>query len=137
MVTTLIGIDYGKKRTGVAVGNTLTGAAQPLTIIAGKNDTQLLAELSKIVREWQATGLVIGIPRQPDDTPHAMTQACLSFAALLRETSSLQVHEVDERYSSAVLGNQSQRRADGKVRAIPQDDKAAAVILQQYLDSLV
>ena len=136
MVATVIGIDYGRKRVGVAVGNTLTKSAEPLLIIERSDDAQVIAAVKKLINEWQPNTIALGIPRQPDDTPHAMTAACLAFAAQLREAFNVLVVEVDERYSSAVLCTNNQRRADGKIRAVPQDDKAAAVILQQYLDSV-
>lgn len=136
MAATLLAIDYGKKRVGVAVGNTLTRSATPLSIITRQSDAQVLQAIKALVNEWQVSGLVIGIPRQPDDTPHEMTAACEVFAQRLRDEFNVVVHEVDERYSSAVLMSQSKRRADGSVREVPQDDKAAAVILQQFLDEL-
>jgi putative Holliday junction resolvase len=134
MAATLLGIDYGKKRVGVAVGNTLTKSAQPLQIIVRQDDAQVVQVIRALMNEWQVSELVIGIPRQPDDTPHQMTVACGVFAQQLRDEFEVVVHEVDERYSSAVLMPKSQRRADGSVREVPQDDKAAAVILQQFLD---
>ena len=97
MITTVLGIDYGKKRVGIAVGNTLTRSAEPLKIITRENDEQALNEIGTLIKEWQATELVIGIPRHPDDTPHEMTKACLKFAQRLREELQLTVHETDER----------------------------------------
>ena len=49
MVATVIGIDYGRKRVGVAVGNTLTRHAEPLTIIARVDDAQVLTQLQKLI----------------------------------------------------------------------------------------
>ena len=135
MITTVLGIDYGKKRVGIAVGNTLTRTAEPLKIIARENDRQVINEIGKLIKEWQATELAIGIPRHPDDTPHQMTTACLNFAQLLRAEFNLPVIETDERYSSAVLTTKNKRTSNGNIRTIPQDDEAAAVILQQYLET--
>ena len=132
MITTVLGIDYGKKRVGIAVGNTLTRSAEPLKIIARENDEHVINEIGKLIKEWQATELAIGIPRHPDDTPHQMTAACLNFAQLLRNQFNLPVIETDERYSSAVLTTKNKRISNGSIRAVPQDDAAAAVILQQY-----
>ena len=134
MITTVLGIDYGKKRVGIAVGNTLTRSAEPLKIITRENDEQVLNEIGTLIKEWQATELAIGIPRHPDDTPHEMTKACLKFAQRLREELQLTVHETDERYSSAVLTTKNKRHANGNIRTAPQDDAAAAVILQQHLN---
>ena len=136
MITTVIGIDYGKRRVGIAVGNTLTRTAEPLKIITRENDEQVLNEIGKLIKEWQATELAIGIPRHPDDTAHPMTTACLNFAQQLREKFNLPIIETDERYSSAVLPTKNKRHPNGDVRSVPQDDAAAAVILQQYLDEV-
>ena len=137
MMGTVLGIDYGLKRVGVAVGNTLTRHAEPLTIIARVDDAQVLTQLQKLISEWQISAIAIGIPRQPDDTPHEMTVACEQFAEQLRLNFNLPVHPTDERYSSAVITQKNQRHASGKIRAVAQDDAAAAVILQQYLDNHV
>lgn len=65
---------------------------------------------------------------------HEMTQVCLDVQQALMEATQLPVHLVDERYSSVVLPNATQTNARGQTRAKPQDNLAAAVILQQYLD---
>ena len=135
MIKTVIGIDYGYKRVGVAIGNTLTQSAEPLCIITRENDAQVTQVIADQIKEWQACELAIGIPRHPDGTPHEMTQACLDFAQLLRQTLNMPIIEVDERYSSAVLTTKHKRDASGKTRSIAQDDAAAAVILQQYLQN--
>ncbi len=131
---TLIGLDYGLKRIGVAVGNTLTQHAEPLTIIPNTHFAEILDRLRGLIQEWQANALVLGLPRHPDGTAHAMTQACLDFHAQLSHALPLPIHWVDERYSSAVLPNHLRHNARGQTRAVAQDDRAAAVILQQYLD---
>ena len=133
---TLIGIDYGLKRIGIAIGNTLTQHAEPLEIIPNTSFPSVLSRLQRLIQEWQVNALVLGLPRHPDDTPHAMTQACVDFHTQLSQAVSLPIHWVDERYSSAVLPNHSRKNARGQTRAVTQDDRAAAVILQQYLDGL-
>lgn len=78
---TIIGIDYGLKRIGVAVGNTLTQHAEPLEIIPNTDFPSVLARLQRLIQEWQANALVLGLPRHPDGTAHTMTQACMDFHA--------------------------------------------------------
>lgn len=97
---TIIGIDYGLKRIGVAVGNTLTQHAEPLEIIPNTDFPSVLARLQRLIQEWQANALVLGLPRHPDGTAHTMTQACMDFHAQLSQAVSLPIHWVDERYSS-------------------------------------
>lgn len=134
MIRTVLGIDYGLKRVGVAVGNTLTSHAEPLSIIARQTDHQVLTELSLLIKEWQISEIAIGIPRQPDGTAHEMTAACEGFAKQLEKKFQLPVHPTDERYSSVVLTPEKKRLANGIIRHVAQDDAAAAVILQQYLE---
>ena len=131
---TFIGIDYGLKRIGIAVGNSLTRHAQPLEIIANLEEASVIKRIKHLIREWQASEIVLGLPRHPDGAAHEMTQLCLDFQKVLINETKLTVHLVDERYSSAVLPNSFRANARGQTRSTAQDDLAAAVILQQYLD---
>lgn len=135
-IKTILGIDYGLRRVGVAVGNTLTRNAEPLSIIQRTDDTQVIRAIEKLIREWQVNILAVGVPRHPDGTAHEMTQACLDFVAQLKNLPAITIVEVDERYTSAVVSPKSVRKANGKIRAAEQDDKAAAVILNQYFSSI-
>ena len=135
-IETILGIDYGLKRVGIAVGNTLTHSAEPLTVIQRNDDAQVIRAIALLAREWQASTFAIGVPRHPDGTPHEMTAACLAFIAQLRDTLDKNIIEIDERYTSAVITPKITRKANGKVRSVIQDDQAAAVILQQHLSSL-
>ena len=132
---TILGIDYGLKRVGVAVGNTLTQHAEPLEIITHNGDANtVIRRIQQLIRDWQADALVLGIPRHPDGAAHAMTQVCTDFHAQLSAAIRQPIHLIDERYSSAVLSNTMRTNARGQTRSVAQDDRAAAVILQQYLD---
>ena len=118
---TLLGFDLGLSRTGLAVGNTLTSSARPLIVIQANNKAKRLAAAMTAVKEWQPAALIVGLPCHPDGKPHDMTRAAMNFARALHTASALPVWLVDERYSSAVAG-------------VETDADAAAVILQQYFD---
>lgn len=119
----VLGFDFGTRRIGVAIGSRLTGQARPLTTIdAGHSEVRWEA-LGALIDEWQPVALTVGIPRHPDDTPHAMTVRCERFARQLEGRYRLPVARIDERYSSAVV----EHEADV-------DAAAAAIILQQWLD---
>jgi putative Holliday junction resolvase len=107
-----LGFDFGTRRIGVAVGSVASASARPLCVIAA------------LIDQWQPAVLVVGIARHPDGKPHAMTVRCERFARQLQGRFGRTVARVDERYSSAVIGGARAR-----------DDEAAAVILQQWLDS--
>ena len=122
---TVLGFDFGLKRIGVAVGNSLLQQAQPLTIIdAATNDAKFTA-IASLLDQWQPARCIVGLPLHPDGVAHAMTDRCRRFANQLHGRFGLPVVLVDERYSSAVLAQRRGERIDAE---------AAAVILQQYFD---
>jgi putative Holliday junction resolvase len=118
----VLGFDYGTRRIGVAIGNTVSAAARPLCVVAAGTSGTWDA-IAALIDRWQPSVLVVGIARQPDGRAHAMTARCDRFARQLQGRFGREVARVDERYSSAVVGGAAAR-----------DDAAAAVILQQWLD---
>lgn len=125
MVDIVLGFDFGIKRIGIAMGNTLTGQAQPLAVVKAIDNAARFAQIGALIAEWTPTRLIVGEPRHPDGAEHEMTLRCRRFANQLHGRYNLPVVLVDERYSSAVI--QAKR---GEVI----DAKAAAIILQQYFD---
>lgn len=122
---TILAFDFGLKRIGVAVGNTVLKKAQALSIInAVANDTKFAA-ITALIQEWQPVLCVVGLPMHPDGTAHEMTMRCQRFANQLHGRYGVKVELVDERYSSAILHAERGERID---------DQAAAIILQQYFD---
>ncbi|MES2105610.1 MAG: Holliday junction resolvase RuvX [Pseudomonadota bacterium] len=121
----ILAFDFGLKRTGVAVGNTLLRQAQPLCIISAATNEGKFAEISALIQTWQPVLCVVGLPMHQDGAAHEMTQRCQRFANQLHGRHSVPVELVDERYSSAVI---STRRGEHI------DAQAAALILQQYFD---
>ena len=126
MVDIVLGFDFGVKRIGIAMGNTLTGQAQPLTVIKAIDNATRFQLIGALINEWKPARLIVGEPRHPDGAEHDMTLRSRRFANQLHGRFNLPVELVDERYSSAVI---PQRR--GEII----DAKAAAIILQQYFDA--
>ncbi len=131
----LLAFDFGEKRIGVATGNTLTGAAQPLGTVAETTTDGRFARIGALIREWQPARLVVGRPLHPDGAAHEVTARAERFARQLEGRFGLPVSLVDERYSSVAA--QARLRAQGRGargRAAQDDDAmAAAIILEQYL----
>lgn len=131
----LLAFDFGEKRIGVATGNTLTGAAQPLGTVAETTTDGRFARIGALIREWQPARLVVGRPLHPDGTAHEVTARAERFARQLEGRFGLPVSLVDERYSSVAA--QARLRTQGRAargRAAQGDDAmAAAIILEQYL----
>jgi len=132
---TLLAFDFGTKRIGVAVGNTISRTAQALTTLHCEHNVQRFAGIEALIREWQPAGLVVGLPRYDDGTPHEMTRLCQRFANRLRGRFGLPVILVDERYTSAAASSQLN---EAGIRGMKQkqllDQAAAQQILQAYLD---
>lgn len=123
---TFLALDFGLKRTGVAVGNRLTGTAQPQGTIAAQGEA-LFVKVAQRLREWQPDALVVGVPFHPDGQSHENTLRARRFARRLQGRFGLPVFEVDERYST------TEARAEGAKDA---DAAAARIILEQFLRSL-
>lgn len=122
---TVLGFDFGLKRIGIAVGNTLIKQAQPLKIINAATNDGKFSAIEAMLAEWQPSICVVGLPRHQDGAEHEMTVRCRRFANQLHGRYGVVTVLVDERYSSAVIPHQ---------RGDLIDAKAAAIILQQYFD---
>jgi putative Holliday junction resolvase len=123
---TIFAFDFGLQRIGVAMGNTLLRQAQSVTVIQAPDNASRFGAIEALLKEWTPTKLVVGLPMHPDGTEHEMTARCRKFANQLNGRFNLPVELVDERYSSAVISAKRGERID---------DRAAAIILQQYFDS--
>ena len=130
---TVLAFDFGTKRIGVAVGESLIGLAHPLTDISGEETGPRFAAIAKVIEEWQPKHLVVGLPLSTDGTPHELTRRARRFAHQLEGRFGLPVSLVDERYTSVEA--KAGLRASGAHRAIREkkvDSAAAQIILQQY-----
>jgi putative Holliday junction resolvase len=123
-----LAFDFGLKRTGVAVGNRLTGRATPQPTIRAEGDARW-AQVAARIAEWRPDALVVGVPFHPDGAEHENTRRARRFARQLHGRFALPVYEVDERYSSTEALAGGAREADV-------DGVAAAIILEQFLRSL-
>jgi putative Holliday junction resolvase len=126
-IETIFAFDFGVKRIGVAMGNTMIRQAAPVKVISAIDNATRFADIQALLDEWKPTRLVVGLPMHPDGAEHEMTARARKFANQLHGRFNLPVELVDERYSSAVI---SAKR--GEVI----DDRAAAIILQQYFDTI-
>ncbi len=122
-----LAFDYGAKRTGVASGNRLLGAATPQATIRAEGDGARFAQVEARIREWQPDALVVGVPWHPDGASHDNTLKAQRFARQLHGRFRLPVYEVDERYSTTEALASGARDADAA---------SACIILEQFLRSL-
>jgi len=121
----VMAFDYGTKRIGVAVGNTVTQAGQPIKTIAEISEDARFKAIEVLLREWQPNRLVVGMPCHPDGAEHEMSAKARRFGNQLHGRFQLPVDWVDERYTSAVLEGNPDMRDN-------LDAESAALILEQY-----
>ncbi len=132
---TILGFDFGEKRIGVAVGNTVTSQAQALTTLHVESNAARLGAVEKLVNEWQPASFVIGQPEHADGKPHDVAHLAKKFGNRLTEKFRLPVTYINETLSSAEASRMlTARGIKGIAQKTEIDAVAAQVILQSYLD---
>lgn len=126
--------DFGEKRIGVAIGETLLATARPLETIEAEANEHRFAAIGKLIDAWQPARLVVGRPSHADrDEPHEFAARCERFARQLEGRYRLPVEFADERYSSCVAESQlAGQGCAGRKNKARLDAEAAAVILQAW-----
>lgn len=132
----LMGLDYGDKTIGVAVSDELGWTAQGLEVIRRTTKERDLARLSELISEYDVGELVVGLPKNMNNTIGPRGEICIEFAQSLQETLSMPVHMWDERLTT-VSAQRTLIEADvsRKKRKQVVDKMAAGLILQNYMDS--
>jgi len=97
---TVLGFDFGKKRIGIAVGQTLTASARPLATVRVHDDRPDWDAIAGFIQSWRPAQLIVGLPTQLDGSEHPLAAAVRRFAAELQQRYALPVQLVDERLSS-------------------------------------
>lgn len=133
-------MDYGTKTVGVAVSDALGITAQGLETITRKEENKLrrtLARIEELIEEYDVTKIVVGLPKNMNNTVGERGNACKEFAEKLERRTGIEVVMWDERLSTVSANNvliESGVRREQRKAVI---DKIAAVfILQGYLDYL-
>ena len=133
---TILAFDYGLRRIGVAVGQSVTGSASPLGVVANGPDGIDEVQLAALVSEWRPTRLVVGLPMHADGSPSDMQRYVAAFIDILARFA-LPVETVDERYTSveaeAALKNARIEGRRGRITKAAIDAAAAVLIAERYL----
>ncbi|MDH3339330.1 MAG: Holliday junction resolvase RuvX [Gammaproteobacteria bacterium] len=133
---TILAFDFGMRRIGVAVGQTITGSASPLGVITNGDDGPDFDAISGLVKEWQPSRLIVGLPLHADGSPGDMQPHVENFLReLLRY--QLQIDTVDERYTSleaqTALKNARAAGSRGRISREMIDSAAAVIIAERFL----
>ena len=136
---TFLGFDFGYKKIGVAVGETLTKTASPLQTIRSINQSPDWQIISKLIQEWRPAGLVVGISRQSDGSDNPVTPRIIKFFHQLQGRYQLQVYQQDETLST--FEAKQMLFEDVSLNATKlwevQDQLAAQLILQSWLNGQI
>ena len=133
---TILAFDFGLRRIGVAVGQSVTQSASPVGAIACRDGTPEPGKIDAIIAEWRPSRLVVGMPTHADGSPSAMQEQVKAFIALLNRYA-LPVATIDERYTSleagATLKNARAAGTRGRIGKADVDAAAAVLIAERFL----
>ena len=128
-MATLLGFDFGPAKIGVAVGQTLTGTASPITTLRAVKQRPDWAGIKRLIDTWQPDALVVGLPHNMDDSEAEIAVQARRFSRQLAGRYRLPVHLVDERLTSLAA-----RQQLGRPKKIEEFDAfAAKLILETWL----
>lgn len=132
----LVGIDYGEKRIGVAIGDMETRIATPKAVVEGRNDpTRDARRLADWGREAEAAAFVVGLPLNMDGSEGPQAALTRRFASELGRLSGLPVYLRDERLTSFAAGDALESAGvPSRKRKNLMDAVSAQKILQAYFD---
>ena len=132
---TYLGFDFGLKKIGVAVGQTISRSASALTVIFVEKEGLPWKKIDGLIATWKPQGLIVGQPLNMDGSRQNLTDLAAAFSQRLAKRYTLPVYEIDERLSSAAV--RETVFAQGGYRALrkkPIDGLAAKLILEDWLN---
>lgn len=133
----ILAFDFGLRRIGMACGDTVSRSAAPLRALPASTGGPRWEAIEALLREWQPTLLVVGLPYNADGSDSAMTGAARGFASELTRRFRLRVDLIDERYSSMeASATLREARESGlrrrRVAKADVDAAAACIILERW-----
>jgi len=133
----LLAFDYGEARTGVAVGQELTGTASPVTTLMTTRGRPDWKQIEVLIREWRPRLIVVGMPRRRDDSPHPLAPKISAFCRTLERRYGIPVHTMDESFTSLEASERLKSlRQGGRRRRVAKTDidkAAAALLLERWM----
>ncbi len=132
----ILSVDYGDKRTGIAVCDKFEMLASPVCVLTEWNAETLADKIISIANEKKAEEIVVGLPRNMDGSKGFRADACEALGELLKEKSTIPIKFWDERLTTVSAHRiLSENNVRGKKRKAVVDAVAAEIILQNYIDS--
>jgi putative holliday junction resolvase len=136
MNQTVLGFDYGTKSIGVAVGQSITASASPLLALKAQDGIPNWDEIEKLIKEWQPTFVVVGLPLNMDGTEQDITQRAKKFANRVSGRFGVKVVTQDERLTTADAKARLFELGGYKALTKGQVDAVSAVlIIESYFEN--
>ena len=130
----ILGIDYGKKYIGYAIGNDITLTSSTQGTIIYKNQKKLFQEIQDLVNEWEVKLIILGLPINMDDTESKMSKEVRGFKEKIEKSLNIECKLHDERLSSFEAKQQMDIIKKNNKQTNPGIDALAAqVILESWL----
>ncbi|WP_029408234.1 Holliday junction resolvase RuvX [Thiomicrorhabdus sp. Milos-T2] len=124
----VIGFDFGLRRIGVAIGQTITQTAAPQAIVNSKDGKPDWEHITKLFEQWQPVAIVVGLPMRLDGTEQALTQPARKFGQRLSGRYNRPIFYIEEQLSSIEAENRGLKQKHI-------DDHAAQILLENWLQS--
>lgn len=135
VATRTLGIDYGEKRVGVAISDLLGLTAQGLPTIECFDSEHLLNELAEIIKEKDVGRIIIGLPKNMNNSIGKKAEEVLEFAKVLESRFHMPVVTIDERLTTVrAYRVMSETKMSLRKKQMKVDMISAQLILQSYLD---
>ncbi len=130
MLQQILGFDFGQKKIGIALGQTLTKQARPLITLPYHRQQPDWQAITKLVQEWQPTDFVVGLPYNMDGSEQLISQLARQFAEQLKQRYHLPIHLVDERLTTREAWQRhTQHRPKAKLPKRDRLDAIAATLI--------
>jgi putative Holliday junction resolvase len=127
-----LAFDFGTKKIGCAVGQTITQTASPLASLRAQDGIPPWHLVQTLINHWEPKGLIVGLPLQPDGKHSQTSLAAQKFGRRLKERFGLPVYFIEERLTTVAA---RERLADVPYSQRNVDSMAAAIILESWFNS--
>jgi len=139
-INTIIAFDFGLKRTGVAVGNTLTGSASPECTLQSRDERPDWEGITQLFEKWKPERLVVGMPTELDGSDNPLKPRIERFCNQLNGRYNLPVEQENEQFTSIEAAQRlKQLRRSGRKKKVTKEevDKiAASIILENWMQKM-
>lgn len=128
----VMGFDFGSQKMGMAIGQSVTGTASPLPLVAMKDGIPQWESLLAIVSQWQPALCVVGLPLNMDDSESELSLRARKFARRLRHFSQIPVVMVDERLTTREAREHLKHKEKTGKNRTAADSVAAMLLVESW-----